>query len=270
MKIIARDWRGLLVGQQQHNGYVNVTQLCKAYFEATGVRREPYKWVNSQRAQESIAYLSTVTQICVDDLVVVKQGGFHGNEVMEQGTWVHPKLATGFAMWLSVELEFIVLGWVEDWLLHGKSPIANNVYLTGQEFADECIADKPVTPDPKYTRDFAREVNRVWHNKESDKFAGLQHFINKFVYDRYPWEARFKIDLNRAMTKCKATKHSYFRDGIPTDLLEDALGKITCLLEHCDSGNHVQFMQVYCDAMTDDEFWKIRKNEIVKASQSYG
>lgn len=263
MKIIARDWRGLLVGQQMANGYVNVTQLCKAYFEATGISKKPSHWHENSRTRESIAYLATVTGIPATGLVIVNQGNFTEKE---QGTWVHPKLATGFAMWLSVELEFIVLGWVEDWLLHGKSPIANNVYLTGQEFADECIADKPVTPDPKYTRDFAREANRVWHNKESDKFAGLQHFINKFVYDRYPWEAKFKIDMNRAMTKSKATKHSYFRDGIPTDLLEDALGKITCLLEQCESGNRVQFMQTYCDAMTDSEFWKVRKNEMVKVS----
>lgn len=262
MDIIARDWKGLLVGQRRIDGYVNVTQLCKAYWQATGIIKEPSGWLRNKRTQDTITYLSSVLQINRTDLVVVVQGG----EPEQQGTWVHPKLVVGFAIWLSYELEFIVLGWVEDWLLHGKTPVANNVYLTGKEFADECIASKPVTPDPKYTRDFAREVNRVWHGKDSDKFQGLQHFINKFVYDRYPWEARFKIDMNRAMSKTKVTKHSYFRDGIPTDLLEDALGKITCLLEQCETGNRTQFYQVYAEAMSDDDFWKVERGALTKIS----
>lgn len=253
----------MLVGQMMDNGYVNVTQLSKAYYQATGIVKEPANWTRNKRTQESIAYLATVLRIPTSDLVIVNQGNFTGKE---QGTWVHPKLAVNYAIWLSVELEYVVFGWVEDWLLKGKQPETTKVYLTGKEFADECIADKPVTVAPKYTRDFAREANRVWHGKESDRFQGLQHFINKFIYDRYPWEARFKIDLNRVTHKYKHTKHSYFRDGVPTDLLEDALGKITCLLEQCETGDRATFYKVYCAAMTDDNFWKVEKETIEKVS----
>lgn len=97
MDIIARDWKGLLVGQRRFDGYVNITQLSKAYYQATGVRRETYKWLNSKRTQDSIAYLSTVTLIGVKDLVSIKRGSFEG----EQGTWVHPDLVKDFENWLN-------------------------------------------------------------------------------------------------------------------------------------------------------------------------
>ena len=262
MTIISRDWKGLLVGQMMDNGYINITQLAKAYQQATGKYKKTSHWLENGRTKESIKYLSEQIKIPSTALVVRVSGGVPEN----QGTWVHPKLVVNFATWLSVELEYVVFGWVEDWLLKGKQPETTKVYLTGKEFADECIADRPVTVAPKYSRDFAREANRVWHGKESDRFQGLQHFINKFIYDRYPWEARFKIDLNRVTHKYKHTKHSYFRDGIPTDLLEDALGKITCLLEQCETGDRATFYKVYCAAMTDDNFWKVEKEAIEKVS----
>jgi len=112
-QIIDREWKGLLIGQRKHNGYVNATQLAKAYYQATSIRREPADWSRIKRTKESIAYLATVTGNPVSDLVVVVQGNFTGKE---QGTWIHPDLAVNFAVWLSVELEFIVFGWVEEWL----------------------------------------------------------------------------------------------------------------------------------------------------------
>jgi hypothetical protein len=111
-QIIDREWKGLLIGQQKHNGYVNATQLAKAYYQATGSRKDVSNWVNNKRTKTSTAYLASVTGITVSELVVTVRGG----EPSEQGTWIHPDLAVNFAVWLSVELEFIVFGWVKDWI----------------------------------------------------------------------------------------------------------------------------------------------------------
>lgn len=111
-QIIEREWKGLLIGQQKRNGFINATQLAKAYWQATGIQKKPSHWQENKRTQESIAYLANVTGIPSTDLVVVIQGG----DPSEQGTWIHPDLGVNFAVWLSVELEFIVFGWVKDWL----------------------------------------------------------------------------------------------------------------------------------------------------------
>ena len=110
-EIIVRDCHGLAVGQQQTDGYVNITRLAKAYQQKTNKRRDTHKWLKSKRIQESINHLSTVTQIRATELVKV----FKGGEPHEQGTFIHPRLATRFAMWLSDEFGLMVEDWVEDW-----------------------------------------------------------------------------------------------------------------------------------------------------------
>ena len=112
MSIIARFWNGIAVGQNSGNGYINVTQLTQAYHQSTGVQKKPSHWYENKRTQESIAYLESVTGIPASQLIITIRGG----DTSQQGTWIHPKLAISFAMWLSVELEFTVYGWVEDWI----------------------------------------------------------------------------------------------------------------------------------------------------------
>lgn len=219
MTIITHSWKETQINQTSGDtqiarytvpsGYVNVTKMCAQH----GKSWADYKKINSSKAY--IEALSLDMKIIASSLVIEIKGTPSGDASL-QGTWVHPEIAIDVAAWINVEFKV----WANRTLrkvITGEPLAPQEVtkrYLTGKEFADECIADRPVTAAPKYSRDFAREANRVWHGKESDRFQGLQHFINKFIYDRYPWEARFKIDLNRVTHKYKHTKHSYFRDGI--------------------------------------------------------
>lgn len=271
MTIITHCWKETQINQTSGDteiarytvptGYVNVSKMCQHHNKL---------WADYKRMNGSTAYLEALSLdmgITTSNLIIEIKGTPNGDASL-QGTWVHPEIAIDVAAWINVEFKV----WANRTLrkvITGKPLEPQEVtkrFLTGREFADECIADKPVTPSPKYSRDFAREANRVWHGKDSDRFQGLQHFINKFIYDRYPWEARFKIDFNREVHKCTNTKHSYFRDGIPSDLLEDALGKITCLLGQCESGNRTKFYKIYADAMSDENFWKVEKGQIEKVS----
>lgn len=115
--MVSRDISGVPVDQRQQDGYVNATQLCKAYREKTGERKDPRNWLETNAANSSMEKLSTVTGIPVTALFEVKQGGKH------QGTWIHPRLAVRFAMWLSDEFSLQVEDWVHSWLNSAYNPI---------------------------------------------------------------------------------------------------------------------------------------------------
>lgn len=76
------------------------------YLNATAIAKHFYKFVKdylkTAQTQDYIAALAknlSVRNIILtaDDLVIVRQGG------IEQGTWLHPKLAVNFARWLSAD-----------------------------------------------------------------------------------------------------------------------------------------------------------------------
>lgn len=112
MTAIVRTMHGIKIGQREVDGYVNATALCKAHFEATGQRRDVSEWASNQRTQESIEHLSLKTGIPVIKLVESKSGRYGG-------TWIHPKLAIRFAIWLSDDFGYQVEEWVSDWIAQG-------------------------------------------------------------------------------------------------------------------------------------------------------
>jgi hypothetical protein len=119
--IIGHDVNGLIVGQQEGNGYINATRLTQAHKQSTGQRKDVANWLSSKRVQETINHLSAVTGIPVTGLYQAIQGG----TPEKQGTWIHPKLATRFAMWLSDDFGLMVEEWVQGWSAQpSKTPLA--------------------------------------------------------------------------------------------------------------------------------------------------
>lgn len=114
---VTRIVEGSAVDQRQKDGYVNATQLCKVHRDKTGERKDPSEWLSNKSANSAIAKLSAVTGIPVTELVEVKKGGKY------QGTWIHPRLAVRFAMWLNDDFSLLVEDWVHEWLSSGYSPI---------------------------------------------------------------------------------------------------------------------------------------------------
>ncbi|MGK7892701.1 MAG: KilA-N domain-containing protein [Xenococcus sp. (in: cyanobacteria)] len=117
MKQIKHQIGELEVLQRINDGYINATQLCKAYFKLTGRKREPREWFETDRANRFIELVSDQTGISPFDLYRVKKGG------RDAGTWIHPDLAVAFASWLSPEFELKVSRWVQEWMATGKNPI---------------------------------------------------------------------------------------------------------------------------------------------------
>jgi hypothetical protein len=110
--IIGHHVNGLIVGQQESTGYINATRLTQAHKQSTGQRKDVSNWLSSKRVQETISHLSAVTEIPVTGLYQTVQGG----TPEKQGTWIHPKLATRFAMWLSDDFGLMVEDWVQGWV----------------------------------------------------------------------------------------------------------------------------------------------------------
>ena len=77
----------------RNDGYLHATQIAKHFGKL------PKDYLKTEQTQE---YISALADNCVrrkiltnkNQLVIVKQGG------LEQGTWLHPKLAIHFARWL--------------------------------------------------------------------------------------------------------------------------------------------------------------------------
>ncbi len=109
--IILHQFQGVSVGLDKKDGYINATKLCFAFNLANGTNKQPSDWTKTKRAESYIAYVASVRNIVRTELVVVKQG----QNFDEQGTWIHPDLAIPFATWLSVEFEYQVQEWIQEW-----------------------------------------------------------------------------------------------------------------------------------------------------------
>ncbi|MDJ0734871.1 MAG: KilA-N domain-containing protein [Nostocaceae cyanobacterium] len=115
--IISHKVNESFVEQRQSDGYVNATALTRAYKLATGKRRDVGHWLELERTKETLQHLSSITGIPVIELYQV----FRGSPSNGGGTWIHPKLAVRFGIWLSDEFGYLVEQWVCDWLVTGQS-----------------------------------------------------------------------------------------------------------------------------------------------------
>jgi hypothetical protein len=109
--IVLHQVQSVQVGLRQKDGYVNATAMAAAHQAKTGKRKDVSNWLKTAKTQEDLAQLSSVTGIPVTELYQVFQGGSPEN----QGTWIHPRLAVRFGMWLSSEFGLAVENWVDSW-----------------------------------------------------------------------------------------------------------------------------------------------------------
>lgn len=116
--VVTHTVNNFVVEQRARDGYINATALASAYKQATGKRRDVGHWLELERTKETLQHLSSITGIPVIELYQV----FRGSPSSGGGTWLHPKLATRFGIWLSDEFGYLVEEWVEQWLTAGVGP----------------------------------------------------------------------------------------------------------------------------------------------------
>jgi hypothetical protein len=107
--------KGFTIDHREEDGYVNVTNLCKA-----GNKR--FKaWNRLEKTRAFLRVLSRSVLISTDLLIKTQTGGLNEN----RGTWVHPQVAINIAQWISPAFDVKVSGWVYEIMMTGKVDITN-------------------------------------------------------------------------------------------------------------------------------------------------
>ncbi|MXY98658.1 MAG: KilA-N domain-containing protein [Gemmatimonadetes bacterium] len=96
-----------LVPQRPQDGYINATKLC----QQAGRRFNDYHRLDSTQA--FLEALALEAGIPASKLTHTIRGR---GDAVDQGTWVHPRVAINLAQWLSPEFAVQVTQWVIDWI----------------------------------------------------------------------------------------------------------------------------------------------------------
>ena len=106
--------KGYTIEHREEDGYINVTNLCKAG------NKKFYGWHRLDKTKAFLRLLSESAQICADSLI--KYNTAYGSE---RSTWVHPQVAINIAQWISPAFDLKVSGWVYEIMMTGKVDITN-------------------------------------------------------------------------------------------------------------------------------------------------
>ena len=106
--------KGFTIDHREEDGYINVTNLCKAG------NKKFYGWNRLEKTKAFLRVLSSTAQICAVELIKHNSGG-NG----ERHTWVHPQVAINIAQWISPQFDVKVSGWVYEIMMTGKVDITN-------------------------------------------------------------------------------------------------------------------------------------------------
>ena len=109
--LIEHSMEGEIVPQRPTDGYINATRLCKQAGKLFGHYRE------SASTKAFLEELSLDIGIPISNLVQVIRGR---GDTIDQGTWVHPRVAINLGQWLSPAFAVQVTKWVLDWM-QGKT-----------------------------------------------------------------------------------------------------------------------------------------------------
>lgn len=115
-----------LVHQRASDGYINATAMC----QATGKNLADYARLKSTEA--FLSELSDDMGIPISEIIQIVKGG----NPYEQGTWVHPLVATHVAQWCSPKFAVAVSKWIHDWMsgkVKAKMPYHLERYLANIE-----------------------------------------------------------------------------------------------------------------------------------------
>ncbi|PPT93471.1 DNA-binding protein [Xanthomonas arboricola pv. arracaciae] len=105
LTLIQRQVENTWVEQRQVDGYINATSMCQAAGRLFGDYRR------NAPTEAFLQELSTDMGIPISALIQIVKGG-----AAQQGTWVHPNVATNLAQWLSPKFAVAVAKWVHEWL----------------------------------------------------------------------------------------------------------------------------------------------------------
>ena len=99
--------------ESREDGYINITNLCKAGGKLFG------HWNSLDRTRAYLKALSSDIGITISALVTHQKGS--GSD---QATWVHPYVAINIAQWISPQFDVKISSWIYEVMLTGKIDIS--------------------------------------------------------------------------------------------------------------------------------------------------
>ena len=109
--------KGYTIEHREEDGFINVTNLCKAggkQFKA---------WNRLDKTKAFLQALSSAVLISTSELIKLGTGSKNIKD-STQGTWVHPQVAINIAQWISPTFDVKVSGWVYEVMITGKIDIS--------------------------------------------------------------------------------------------------------------------------------------------------
>jgi hypothetical protein len=181
MKIIIHQANGLNIGQRIEDGYINLTQMAKAY------KKRVDNWLRLKDTEDLLIQFERQEKLNTSDLrslkppLIIKRGKHNG------GTWGHPDIAIQFAQWLDKGFALQVSRWIREWMTTGKNPIqpsqsANKVTIENKLHALELLSQLEhqinharlfrhtahnITDQPIVSKNINRVVHRAMHEQGS-------------------------------------------------------------------------------------------------------
>ena len=111
---------GYTIEHRDEDGYINVTNLCKA-----GGKQFKH-WNSLDKTKAFLHVLSSEVGIPTSDLIKLGKSTFSNQGKQEvSSTWVHPQIAINIAQWISPRFDVKVSGWVYEVMMTGKVDITN-------------------------------------------------------------------------------------------------------------------------------------------------
>ena len=110
---------GYIIESREEDGYINITNLCKAG------GKEFKAWNRLDKTKAFLKALSTAVGISTAVLIQLGTGSKFGTTEENTGTWVHPQVAINIAQWISPQFDVKVSAWVFEVMITGKIDITN-------------------------------------------------------------------------------------------------------------------------------------------------
>ena len=104
---------GYTIEHRDEDGYINVTDLCKAGGKKFN------DWYRLKKTKAFLKVLKSRAGIPATKLIQINQ---HGDSKNQQ-TWVHPQVAINIAQWISPQFDVKVSEWVYEIMMTGKVDI---------------------------------------------------------------------------------------------------------------------------------------------------
>jgi hypothetical protein len=129
---------GYNIEHREGDGYINVTNLCKA---------DKKKFSNWKRLEKTCVFLTALSSsidIHINELVRYKMGSIH-----EKATWVHPYVAINIAQWISPQFDVKVSSWVYEAMMTGKVDISNTTSYKKIQKENKILKNKYLKRHPR-------------------------------------------------------------------------------------------------------------------------